>query len=43
MVSVVMCMVTHLIGFIMNHDIDHRVVMIHQTTILHGLSTLREH
>ena len=43
MVSTLVCMITHwiYIGPIMNHDLSYPVVMIHQTTILHRLWTLR--
>ena len=42
-VSALVCMIAHWREAMMNHDIDYQVVMIHQTTILYGLSTLREY
>ena len=38
----IMVCVAYWIGSTVNHDVRLSVVMIHQTTILHGLSTLRE-
>ena len=43
MMSALVCMVTHWIGPMVNHDINYWVVMSHQATILHGFSTLREY
>ena len=42
MVSTVACIVMHWIRLIVNHDVRLSIVMIHQATLLHGLSTLRE-
>ena len=36
-VSVLVCMVTHWIEPMMNHDVRLLIFMIHQATILHGL------
>ena len=41
MMSALVCMITHWIGPMVNHDIRLLIVMIHQTAMLHGLSTLR--
>ena len=41
MVSVLVCMVTYWIRPMVNYDIDYQIVMIHQTAILHRLSTLK--
>ena len=41
MVSILVCMVTHWIGPMVNHDIRLSIVMIYQFIILHGLSTLK--
>ena len=43
MVSVLVCMIKYGIRPTVNHDIGHRVLMIHQTTILHELLTLRRY
>ena len=43
MMNAQMCMVTHWTGPKINHDIIYRVDMIHQTIMLHELSTLREY
>ena len=39
MVSALESIITHCVGPMMNHDISYWVVIIHQATILHGLST----
>ena len=41
--SALVCMVIHWIRLTMNHDINYWVVMIHQATMLHRFSTLREY
>ena len=41
MVRALVRIVAHWIAPIVNHNISYWVVMIHQITILHGLSTLR--
>ena len=43
MVSALVCMVIHWTRPMVNHDIGYWVVMIHQATILHVLSTLRRY
>ena len=43
MVSVLVCMIKYGIRPTVNHVIGHRVLMIHQTTILHELLTLRRY
>ena len=43
MMSFLVCMVTHWTRPMVNHDVRLLVVMIHQATILHALSTLREY
>ena len=40
MVSALLCIVTHWTRPIVNHDINYRVFVIHQATIIHGLSIL---
>ena len=41
MVSALVCMVIHWIGPTMNHEFFYQIVMIHQTTMLQGLSTFK--
>ena len=41
MLSALACMVTHWMEHTMNHDISLLIVIIHQATILYGLSSLR--
>ena len=43
MMSFLVCMVTHWTKPMVNHDVSLSVVMIHEATILHALSTLREY
>ena len=43
MVSVLMCMIKYGIRPRVNHDIGHRVLMIHQAIISHELLTLRRY
>ena len=43
MTSALMYMVTYYIGLMVNHDINYQIIMIHQSTMLHGLSTLKEY
>ena len=41
--TALVCMVIDWIELTVNHDIIYQIVIIHQVTILHGLSTLREY
>ena len=41
MVSALEYVNAHYIGPMVNHDVRLSIIMIHQATILHGLSTLR--
>ena len=43
MTSALLYMITHWIGTMINHYISHQIVMIHQTTIPHEISTLKEY
>ena len=43
MANALVCMVTYWTGPMVNHDARLSSIMIHQTTLLHGLLTLREY